>query len=72
MPVESLPMTLTFALETDSMSSLAFATTTLVTLKIKEQSGNVVENKGALWKTGERSGNIVENKRLTGQIGECR
>jgi hypothetical protein len=30
--------------------------------KLNERSGNVIENKGAMWKTGERSGNVVENK----------
>jgi hypothetical protein len=28
---------------------------------MKEQSGNVIENKGALWKKWGRSGNVVEN-----------
>ena len=31
-------------------------------LKMKEQSGNVHENKGSLWETGWKSGNVVENK----------
>jgi hypothetical protein len=30
--------------------------------KFKEQSGNVYENKGPLWKTRERSWNLIENK----------
>jgi hypothetical protein len=29
---------------------------------MKEQSGNVHENKGSLWETGWKSGNVVENK----------
>ena len=31
-------------------------------LELKERTGNVIENKGALWKTRRRSGNIIENK----------
>jgi len=31
-------------------------------LKMKEQSGNVYENKGPLWKTGWQSGNLIESK----------
>jgi hypothetical protein len=30
-------------------------------LKMKERSRNVIENKGPLWKIRERSGNVVEN-----------
>jgi hypothetical protein len=29
---------------------------------MKEQSGNAIENKGALWKKWWQSGNVVENK----------
>jgi hypothetical protein len=35
---------------------------TVVTLKMKVRSGNVIENKGLLWKTWGRSGNVYENK----------
>ena len=31
-------------------------------LKLRERSGNVYENKGSVWKTCERSGNVIENK----------
>ena len=31
-------------------------------LKLKERTGNVYENKGPLQKTRERSGNVIENK----------
>jgi hypothetical protein len=31
-------------------------------LKLNEQSRDVYENKGPLWKTGWQSGNVVENK----------
>jgi hypothetical protein len=31
-------------------------------LKLNERSGNVCENKGALWKTWGRSWNFYENK----------
>jgi hypothetical protein len=31
-------------------------------LKLKERTGNVYENKGPLWKTRGRSGNVIENK----------
>jgi hypothetical protein len=53
------------------MSSLAFAIVTLVTMKIKEQSGNVIEKKGALWKTRRLTGNVIENKGLIGMTREC-
>jgi hypothetical protein len=39
-----------------------FPTTKVVTLKMLDRGGNVVENKGALWKTWGRSGNVYENK----------
>jgi hypothetical protein len=29
--------------------------------KLNEQSGNVIENKGPLWKSGGKSGNVIEN-----------
>ena len=35
---------------------------TVEELKLNEQSGNVTENKGALWKTRRQIGNVVENK----------
>jgi hypothetical protein len=31
-------------------------------LKMHERYGNVVENKGRLWKTPQESGNVIENK----------
>jgi hypothetical protein len=30
---------------------------------LNEQSWNVIENKGSLWKTGRRSRNVLENTR---------
>jgi hypothetical protein len=36
--------------------------TTVAISKFKEQSGNVYENKGSLWKIPERSWNLIENK----------
>jgi hypothetical protein len=30
--------------------------------KLNERTGNVYENKGALWRSLERSGNVYENK----------
>ena len=35
---------------------------TVVTLKLKDQCGNVIENKGPPWKTRRQSGNVTENK----------
>jgi len=32
-------------------------------LFLREQRGNVYENKGLLWKKGRRGGNVYENKR---------
>jgi hypothetical protein len=37
------------------------------TTRMEEQSRNVYENKGPLWKTWERSWNVVENKGITSQ-----
>jgi hypothetical protein len=31
-------------------------------LKLKERTGNVYENKGTVWKDWERTGNVIENK----------
>jgi hypothetical protein len=33
--------------------------------KLNERTGNVYENKGALWKTRKRSGNVYENTALS-------
>jgi hypothetical protein len=30
--------------------------------KMRERSGNVIENKGSLWKTDQQSRNVYENK----------
>jgi len=35
--------------------------TSLITLKMNEQCGNVYENKGPLWKTRAGSWNVYEN-----------
>jgi hypothetical protein len=35
---------------------------TLVILKMNELCGNVIENKGPLWKTEGAGGNVYENK----------
>jgi hypothetical protein len=35
---------------------------TVEKLKMKERSGNVIENKGSCLENGERSGNVLENK----------
>jgi hypothetical protein len=43
------------------MSPFTAKEETVVTLKLKERSGDVIENKGALWKMGEISGNVIEN-----------
>jgi hypothetical protein len=34
----------------------------VVTLKLTELRGNIIENKGPLWKTWGGSGNVYENK----------
>jgi hypothetical protein len=39
--------------------------------KLNERTGNVLENKGSLWKTYERSGNVVDNKGHSSMIREC-
>jgi hypothetical protein len=44
---------------------------TVVTLKMKERSGNVYENKGPLWKKLERSRNITDSKGDTPSNREC-
>ncbi|MGA9057190.1 MAG: hypothetical protein WB763_11830 [Terriglobia bacterium] len=42
--------------------TLAGKEETSVTSKNDERRGNVIENKGPLWKTRRQSGNVVENK----------
>jgi hypothetical protein len=49
----------------------AFARMIVEARKLKEQSRNVIENKGPLWKTRRLSGNVYENKGLSQQIREC-
>ena len=39
-------------------------------LFLNEQSWNVIENKGPLWKTGRRSRNVRENKRVNLRHGK--
>jgi hypothetical protein len=46
------------------MSLSGLATTMVVTSKMKERSGNLVENKAPLWKTQGRCRNVLENKLL--------
>ncbi len=38
---------------------------------LTEQRGNVIENKGPLWKTRGLSGNVYENKGDAGGMREC-
>ena len=38
---------------------------------LTEQRGNVIENKGRLWKTQGQSGNVYENKGDAGGMREC-
>jgi hypothetical protein len=44
---------------------------TAVIRKVNERTGNVIENKGMLWKTPERSWNVYENKEDRSGIWEC-
>jgi hypothetical protein len=44
---------------------------TVVTLKMTERSGNVIENKGPLLKKWERNGNVYENKGDLRKKEEC-
>jgi hypothetical protein len=44
------------------MSSRSTKEETIVTLKMKERSGNVYENKGPAFSNPERCGNVIENK----------
>jgi hypothetical protein len=39
--------------------------------KVKEQSLNVIENKGPLWRACQQGGNVVENKSLIRKLREC-
>jgi len=38
---------------------------------LTERCGNVIENKGRLWKAQGRSGNVYENKGDTSRMREC-
>ena len=40
-------------------------------LQLNEQRGNVIENKGLLWKTSGQSGNVIDNKVHTTLFREC-
>jgi hypothetical protein len=63
MTVETFRMRLPSSLpQIDSLSSRALATTTIVTLKVKDRRGNVTENKGPAFGSLGRSGKVVENK----------
>ena len=44
---------------------------TAVTLKMKGQSGNVIENKGPLWKTGGEAGMSMKTQVLSPLKLEC-
>jgi hypothetical protein len=71
MTVGSSRMTIPSFSQVDSMSLPARATTTAVTLKLNERTGNVIENKGWLWKAWERTGNVIENKGSYANNREC-
>jgi hypothetical protein len=49
-------------LDSDISSQKPQSMATVENLKMKERSGNVIENKGSRLENGERSGNVVENK----------
>ena len=44
---------------------------TVVTLKVKELRGNVIENKGPVWKTGGKAGMSMKTKVLSPIEREC-
>ena len=50
------------AVGSDISSENSDTVKTVENLKMKERSGNLIENKGPVWKTQERSGNVCENK----------
>jgi hypothetical protein len=63
MTVETFRTTLPSSLpQTDTMSLPALATTTVVTLKMNDRCGNIIENKGPAFDSPGRSGKVVENK----------
>ncbi len=47
--------------DSDISSANSQSVEALENLKMKERRGNVVENKGPLWKKQQRRGNVVEN-----------
>ena len=49
-------------LESDISAQTPQSVEAVENLKLNEQCGNVIENKGPLWKTREASGNVIENK----------
>jgi hypothetical protein len=40
-------------------------------LKLNDQCGNVLENKGQLWKTGGQAGMLLKTKIVTRDVQEC-
>jgi len=44
---------------------------TVEDLKLNEQSGNVIENKGPLWKTGREAGMLLKTNIVTHEMQEC-
>jgi hypothetical protein len=54
------------------MSLPALAMTIAATLKLSERTGNVIENKGPLWKTREQTGNACESKGLSWSLSRPR
>jgi len=52
------------ALDSDRVSHTTQSVETVENLKMKERSGNTIENKGPPLSSRERSGNVIETTRL--------
>jgi hypothetical protein len=58
-------------LETDIPAENLETLRTMETSKMNERSGNIIENKGPLWKTPEQGWNVYENKGDITIVREC-
>jgi hypothetical protein len=57
--------------DNDNLSDIPQSVGTVEELKLNEQCGNVVENKGPLWKIGGQAGMLLKTNIVTREVQEC-
>jgi hypothetical protein len=58
-------------IESDISAQTPQAVEAVEELKLNDQCGNVIENKGPLWKTGGKAGMLLKTNIVTREVQEC-